>query len=315
MAVARLSAWTALACKNPDFWRFLQVDGEQAAIEQVRARCAVASRSEFDRDPDAAAQLHKIIRHPFITHQEQHNMATKNATPAAPDTTIQRDVCGYGFLPAFMTFALPDEDLASGAVVNGNEVHIIKMIDDSADMAAHWMAGNSNISKWIPTRPEGDDWNLALIGEHEEGPYAVWARPGIHGVLTGKDYAQEFLLGSLIKACTKHLKTLSKPWGEMKEGEQQRVMGAVGNDCRDAVRDAIDIIASNGRLTFPAAVDQVVFKDGVKVVLSLAKGDWAHSLADAEGGYVTIVIEERSKLLDEGDALEVEKDQKSLLEA
>jgi hypothetical protein len=41
----------------------------------------------------------------------------------------------------------------------------------------------------------------------------------------------------------------------------------------------------------------------------------AHSLADAEGSYVTIVIEERSKLLQEGDALTVEKDQKSMFDA
>ena len=245
-------------------------------------------------------------------------MATKKVAPAAaPSNEIQRDKGGYGFLPAFKDFYLADEEFAPGAVVNGCEISVLRLIDDhpAAEIARIWMQGTSDVSEWLPTRPDGDNWYLAIIGEHEEGPYAIWARPGIHGVLTGKDYAQEFLLGSLIKAATKHLKTLSKPWGEMKEGEQQRVMGAVGNDCRAAVRDAIDIIASNGRLTFPAAVDQVVFKDGVKVVLSLAKGDWAHSLADAEGGYVTIVIEERSKLLDEGDALEVEKDQKSLIEA
>lgn len=311
----RLSAWVAQRCYEAEFQRFLSVTSERAAADAVRTRCSVTSRAEFDSNPGAEARLHEIIRRPFITHQEQHSMATKKVTPAAPSTELQRDVCGYGFLPAFMTFALPDEDFAPGAVVDGNEVHVVKMLDDSEEMAAHWLAGNSNISRWMPTRPEGDNWDLAAVLEHEEGPYAVWARPGIHGVLTGKDYAQEFLLGSLIKACTKHLKTLSKTWGEMKEGEQQRVMGAVGEDCRKAVRDAIDIIASNGRMTFPAAVDQVVFKDGVKVVLSLAKGDWAHSLADAEGGFVTIVIEERSKLLDEGDALEVEKDQKSLIEA
>jgi hypothetical protein len=123
----------------------------------------------------------------------------------------------------------------------------------------------------------------------------------VHGVLDGKAYAAEFLLGSLIKASTKHLKTLSKPWIDLKEGEQKRVLATVQQDCRRAVQDAVDIIASNARMTFPAAVDQVVFKDGVKCVLTLAKGDWAHSLADAEGGYVTIVIEERSKLLAEGD--------------
>jgi hypothetical protein len=99
----------------------------------------------------------------------------------------------------------------------------------------------------------------------------------------------------------------------MKEGEQKRVLGTVAADCRKAVQDAIDIIASNARLTFPAAVDQVVFKDGVKCVLTLSKSPDAHSLADAEGSYVTIVIEERSKLLQEGDALAVDADQKSLL--
>jgi hypothetical protein len=161
--------------------------------------------------------------------------------------------------------------------------------------------------------PAGDGWRLAVVSEDDEGPYAVFARPGVHGVADGKAYAAEYLLGALIKASTKHLKTLSKPWIEMKEGEQKRVLATVQQDCRRAVQDAIDIIASNARLTFQAAVDQVVFKDGVKAVLTLAKGDWAHSLADAEGGFVTIVIEERSKLLQEGDALAVDKDQKSLI--
>jgi hypothetical protein len=75
----------------------------------------------------------------------------------------------------------------------------------------------------------------------------------------------------------------------------------------------VSFIASNARLTFPAAVDQVVFKDGVKCVLTLSKSPQARSLADAEGSYVTIVIESRSKLLDEGDSTETQPDQKLLL--
>lgn len=132
---------------------------------------------------------------------------------------------------------------------------------------------------------------------------------------TVSEYAKEFLLGSLIKAATKHLKTLAVPWIDLKEGEQQRVLEAIHTECRTAARDAIDIIASNARLTFPAAVDQVVFKDGVKCVLTLSKTPEAHSLADAEGSYVTIVIEDRSKLLQEGDSMQIDKDQKSLLDA
>ena len=241
---------------------------------------------------------------------------TKKITPAATD--FKRDLNGYGAMPGFENFHVPAEGLAPGAVVNGSEVLVVALVDDDPQLASAWVGGQNDVSAWAPTPPlpseVGDGWCLAAVVQHEEGPLAIWARPGVHGVLAGKEYAQEFLLGSLIKAVTKHLKTLSKPWIDLKEAEQKRILGVVATDCREAVRDAIDIIASNGRLTFQAAVDQVVFKDGVKCVLSLAKGDWAHALADAEGNFVTIVIEERSKLLQEGDALAVSKDQKSLID-
>jgi hypothetical protein len=66
MPVARISAWIAMACKSPDFWRFLQVSDEAAAADKVRSLCGVASRGEFDRDPEAAQRFHQIIRRPFI---------------------------------------------------------------------------------------------------------------------------------------------------------------------------------------------------------------------------------------------------------
>jgi hypothetical protein len=244
-------------------------------------------------------------------------MSTTKKTAAANDNgALKRNKNGYGALPAFADFTLPDEDLGAGAVINGSEVAVLRLIDDTnaKEIGAAWVGGNDDVSAWMPSEPPGDNWRLVAVAEHDDGPFAVFARPGVHGVLDGKAYAQEFLLGAMIKAATKHMKTLSKPWIDLKEGEQKRVLATVQQDCRAAVRDAVDIIASNARMTFPAAVDQVVFKDGVKCVLTLAKGDWAHSLADAEGGFVTIVIEERSKLLDEGDSLAVDKDQKSLLE-
>lgn len=72
MAVERLSTWCALACKQDLFQRFLGVADEAAAIREVRARCGVKSRAEFDSDPEAKARLDKEIRLPFIefTHNE-----------------------------------------------------------------------------------------------------------------------------------------------------------------------------------------------------------------------------------------------------
>jgi len=242
----------------------------------------------------------------------------KKKPEAAPSTgELIRNEFGYGILPAFKDFPLAEE-FAPGAIVNGNEISLIRLFDDKPahEIGAEWIGGNNEIiSTWMPTKPDGEGWFLAMVCEHEESPFAVWARLTGAKPLEGRAFAEEFLLGSLIKAATKHMKTLAKPWGELKEAEQLRVLGYVHTECKEAVRDAIDIIAGNGRLTFTAAVDQVVFKDGVKAVLTLAKTPDAHSLADAEGSYVTIVIEERSKLLQEGDALSVAKDQKALFDA
>lgn len=223
--------------------------------------------------------------------------------------TLTRDKNGYGALPAYATFTLPIQGFAPGAIVNGQEVVVIHMEDDLS--AVHLDV--DEVAHWEPTGPAGDGWQLALVADGDAGPFALWARPAAQ-LQEGRAYAAEFLLGSLIKAATKHLKTLSQPWINLKEQEQARVLDAVHADCRSAVRDAIDIIAGNARLTFTAAVDQVVFKDGVKAVLTLAKTPAAHSLADAEGSYVTIVIEERATLLQEGDALAVDLDQKPLFD-
>lgn len=127
------------------------------------------------------------------------------------------------------------------------------------------------------------------------------------------EIAKTFLLGNLIKASSKQFKNLSVPFSKLKELEQKSLMRNLESDIRSAIEDSIDLIASNARLTFRASVDQVVFKDGVKAVLTMGKTDEAHSLADAEGSYVTVVIEDRSTLLDVGDALDVDPDQNPLV--
>lgn len=127
-----------------------------------------------------------------------------------------------------------------------------------------------------------------------------------------QEVAKEFLLGNLIKAAGRQFKGLAVPYMELKQHEQTRLLEKMESDIRTAVNDAIDLIASNQRLTFRAAVDQVVFKDGVKAVLTMGKTEEAHCLADAEGSYVTVVIEDRSTLLEVGDATQGDPDQKPL---
>jgi hypothetical protein len=90
-----------------------------------------------------------------------------------------RNKNGYGALPGFEDFAVPDEGLAQGAVVNGYEVHVVELCDDTSakETAAYWLGGGTDISAWQPQAPEGDGWTLSAVLESEEGPIAVFARP------------------------------------------------------------------------------------------------------------------------------------------
>lgn len=128
-----------------------------------------------------------------------------------------------------------------------------------------------------------------------------------------EEFAKEFMLGNLIKASSKQFKALPVPFFQLKEAEQRRLLHELEDDIREAVSSAINVIAANARMVFRASVDQVVFKDGVKAVLTMGKTEQAHALADVEGETVLIVIEDRSTLLKVGDALSVTPDQKSIL--
>lgn len=128
-----------------------------------------------------------------------------------------------------------------------------------------------------------------------------------------KNTAAEFLLGELIKASGKRFKSLAIPYMELRQDEQEKLLRGIETDCRDAVREAVEIIASDYRVVFRASVEKVEFKaDGVKAALSMHNTAEAHALADSAGGTVMIVIEDASRYLDIGDATQGEPDQKAL---
>lgn len=61
----RLSAWVALRCREPRFQAFVQATDEAAAATAVRTMCNITSRGELDRDAEAAARFHSLIRIPY----------------------------------------------------------------------------------------------------------------------------------------------------------------------------------------------------------------------------------------------------------
>jgi len=112
---------------------------------------------------------------------------------------------------------------------------------------------------------------------------------------TARDIAREFMLGEVMAAAMRQLRAIDKPWLRMPEQAQKDVIDEVKADVRHAIREAVEIIATDDRTRFVAAVESVTFKDGVKAVLTMGNSAASHELADTAGGRVFIVIEDPSR--------------------
>jgi hypothetical protein len=127
------------------------------------------------------------------------------------------------------------------------------------------------------------------------------------------DLARTFLLGELMSAATKQLRSLDKPWLRLPEAQQKAVIREVQLDVELAIDRAVDLIASDGRTCFVAAVESVTFKDGVKAVLTMPNTQASHELADTAGGTVYVVIDSPGRYKDVGEnAPQADPDQRSL---
>jgi hypothetical protein len=126
------------------------------------------------------------------------------------------------------------------------------------------------------------------------------------------NFARETLLGDLMAAAMKQMRSLDKPWTKVDELAQRRIIDQVRDDIGDAVLRAVDLIISDDRTRFRAKVDQVTFKEGVKAVLLMGNNEWSHELADVAGGTVLVVIEDPARYIS-GAVPVAEADQHALI--
>ena len=97
----------------------------------------------------------------------------------------------------------------------------------------------------------------------------------------------EFLFARIIDV----LKSAQKNWRSMNKDEQDEVIAQLDDHVRDAIAQAVTLIAADSRPNVVMQLQQVTFKDGVKATLVMAGGaDARHQLADAVGGAVVLVL-------------------------
>ena len=133
---------------------------------------------------------------------------------------------------------------------------------------------------------------------------------------TAQELAREYLMGELMSAATRQLRSIDKPWLRLPEDKQKKVLAEVQDDIQKAVRQAVEVIASDDRTVFRASVESVTFKDGVKAVLTMGNTIASHELADTAGGGVFVVIENPARYTQVGEnAPKADADQPELAQA
>ncbi len=122
----------------------------------------------------------------------------------------------------------------------------------------------------------------------------------------------ETMLGDLVSLVIDEMKAAPDVWQKLSQARQDDVIQRVTSRCVDLVREAVAIIAADGREVITADLEQLTAKDEIKAVCKLSKFDEnRHLLLDAVGKPVLIVVASHQQFL--GGALpQSEPDQTDL---
>lgn len=136
-----------------------------------------------------------------------------------------------------------------------------------------------------------------------------------HPKKSTEDIARETLTGDLRDIIIDIVKTTKnlKPWKDMKESEQKELVAKIENRTEHAIKKAVRHIAADGRKTVSGTLEQITVKDGLKCVITLPKhSDMRHSVIDAQGATVLMVVVDDSRFKGEKGPVKTDKDQPDL---
>lgn len=125
--------------------------------------------------------------------------------------------------------------------------------------------------------------------------------------------AADTMLGDLMACLIDEFKAAPRVWQEMPEHQQQDMIYRVQDRVQQAIKDAVEIIASDNRPTIVATVESVTVKDGIKAVVTLPKSDaQRHELFDAAGQAVLLIVAGAKGFYGGTDQVQADPDQPAL---
>lgn len=131
--------------------------------------------------------------------------------------------------------------------------------------------------------------------------------------ITAVELAAPTMLGDLMAIVVDEIKAAPDVWQKLSEHKQDALIHRVEQRVREAVRQCVELIAANGRVAIPGAIESVQVKDALKAVVIVAKSDpHRHELIDATKKAVMIVIADPTDYSGGAGDVKADKDQPEL---
>jgi DNA segregation ATPase FtsK/SpoIIIE-like protein len=128
-------------------------------------------------------------------------------------------------------------------------------------------------------------------------------------------HAAEHVGTDLLGALLDEIKQLQSPWQSTPQHLQAELIDRLRRRVEANVKQAVALIAAEGRVTVVGTLEQVTFKGAIKATLALSKSN-VHRLdmADNVGQEVLVVIMPAEQFTGGMDGIEADPDQSDLLE-
>ncbi len=151
-------------------------------------------KRDFEIDPashwpmlDSAPPHDDIIIQPLTPPQAYHQFMARfeMLISGKQQKTIsyikpERDSDGYWVHPDIPCLE-SNQEIEQWCDENNLEHQVVYCCNDIDNFHSLWFSyfeeGDTNISAWEPTKPDGDGWFIAWIAGNEDGPICMWVRP------------------------------------------------------------------------------------------------------------------------------------------
>lgn len=102
-------------------------------------------------------------------------------------------------------------------------------------------------------------------------------------------------------------------WKKIPEAKQRDIAGSAEGVAKDVVRRSANIIAGRGFKSIHGTIDQIVVKDGLKIVVKASNmADGKNDLIASQGGSVTMVLSDISPYMANRSEPEIDEDEPKL---